>query len=163
MSRQVVPLLLAIASSLGAAAAGSTGGPLVGSWRLVSYTDTPVDEAPTQAFGKEPVGLFVFTEDGHVSINIMRNPPDVSAPTTDPDPEACVPGWFCAYFGTYDVDYRAGTWVTHVRGGNIPAYLGTDQKRRFSIHGDRLVISESYQVAGKTVRAERVLLRDKGR
>jgi hypothetical protein len=50
-----------------------------------------------------------------------------------------------------------------VRGGNIPAYLGADQRRRFSIRGDRLIVSESYDEGGKTVRAERVLARESRR
>ena len=70
-----------------------------------------------------------------------------------------MPEWFCAYFGTYDVDYQAGTWTTHVRGGNIPAWLGTDQKRHFSIQGDRLTIAGSYDRDGKSVQFERILVR----
>ena len=141
-------------------AAPPVSGPLVGTWRLISYTDTVEGEAPISAFGVEPIGVFIFTADGHVSISIMRNPPDVAAPTADPDPDACIPVWFCAYFGTYDVDYKTSTWVTHVRGANAPGYLGTDQRRHFSIRGDRLVISESYEANGKTVHVERILVRE---
>lgn len=156
-----VLLLIGLQSSC--LAAELVAGPLVGTWRLVSYTDTVAGEAPIRAYGVDPIGLFIFTADGHVSISIMRNPPDMTAPTTDPDRQACTPGWFCAYFGTYDVDYEAGTWVTHVRGGNIPAYLGTDQRRHFSIRGDRLIISESGEVGGKSVQRERVLVRESRR
>ena len=157
--RPTAALMLWIGLQGGCLAGDLVAGPLVGTWRLVSYTDTVAGEAPIHAFGADPIGLFIFTVDGHVSISIMRNPPDVAAPTTDPDPDACTPGWFCAYFGTYDVDYQASAWVTHVRGGNISAYLGTDQRRHFSIRGDRLIISESGQVGGKTVQRERVLVR----
>jgi len=145
-----------------AAAADRGRNSLVGTWRLVRYVDTPEGGVPIQAYGAAPIGLFIFTADGHVSISIMRNPPDVGAPTTDPDPEACIPGWYCAYFGTYVVDRDKGVWVTHVLGGNIPAYFGTDQKRSFMIHGDRLVISETYLQDGKPVHGERELVRDAG-
>jgi hypothetical protein len=144
-------------------AANDVPGQLVGTWRLISYTDTVGGEKPIHAFGADPAGLFVFTADGHVSISIMRNPPDISSPTQDRDPDACIPGWFCSYFGTYKVDYSTSTWVTHVLGSNIPAYLGTDQTRHFSISGDRLVISETYEEGGKTVHAERVLVRESKR
>ena len=160
MGRLVVPLLLGIGLEASAPAAAPATGPLVGTWRLMAYTDTPASGVPTQPFGAEPIGLFIFTAEGHVSISIMRNPPDVAAPTADPDPDACIPGWFCAYFGTYDVDYKTSTWVTHVQGANAPGYLGTDQRRHFSIRGDRLVISESYKANGKTANAERVLVRE---
>jgi len=160
VGRLVVPLLLGIGLEASAPAATIATGPLVGTWRLMAYTDTAAGGAPIQAFGAEPIGLFMFTADGHVSISIMRNPPSSSAPTTDQGPNACIPEWFCVYFGTYDADYQAGTWTTHVRGSNIPAYLGTDQKRQFSIHGDRLTITRSYERGGKTVRFERILVRE---
>jgi hypothetical protein len=146
--------------ALPVAAAARDFGALVGAWRLVSYVDTPEGGAPVHAFGKEPVGLFIFTADGHISVSIMRNPPDIKTATADIDPDACIPGWYCTYFGTFDVDYRQGVWVTHVRGGNIPAYLGTDQTRTFAIEGDELVISETYQLGNKLVHAKRVLKRD---
>jgi len=57
------------------------GGPLVGTGRLVSYTDTAEGATPIHAFGADPIGLFSFTADGHVSVSIMRNPPDPAAPT----------------------------------------------------------------------------------
>lgn len=154
--------LCAVGLAASASAPEPAGSSLVGTWRLVSYVDTPDGSAPILAFGLEPRGLFIFTADGHVSISIMRNPPDITAVTTDPDPEACIPGWYCSYFGTYSVDVKKGVWITHVMGGNIPAYLGIDQPRSFSIHGDRLVISESYQQGDRRVRAERVLIREPG-
>jgi hypothetical protein len=58
------------------------------------------------------------------------------------------------------VSYERGTWVTHVLGGNIPAYLGTDQSRTFRLNGNTLTISEAYMADGQHVRAERVLRRD---
>jgi hypothetical protein len=133
---------------------------LVGSWRLVRYADTPDGGEPIQAFGKEPIGLFIFTADGHVSISFMRNPPDFKSPTTDQDPDTCIPAWYCAYFGTYTVSYEKGVWITHVMGGNIPTYLGTDQPRTFKLEGDTLTISEAYTADGKVFRAERVLRRE---
>jgi len=137
---------------------------LVGTWHLVRYVDTPEGGAPIQAFGTEPIGLFIFTPDGYASLSFMRNPPDINAATTDLDPDACIPSWYCSYFGTYTVNYKHGSWVTHVLGGNIPAYFGTDQTRTFKLHGDTLTIIEGYIVDGKHFRAERVLRRDtKGR
>ncbi len=134
-------------------------GALVGTWRLVSYVDTPEGGEKIYAFGRQPIGQFIFTADGHVSISIMRNPPDPRTATTDVDPDACVPAWYCSYFGTYSIAADQREWTTHVRGGNIPAYVGTDQRRAFRIDGDRLIVSETYQAEGKTVRAERVLER----
>ena len=135
---------------------------LVGIWRLIRYADTPKGGEPIHVFGESPIGQFIFTEDGHMSVHIMHNPPDPKGAVVDPDPEACIPSWYCGYFGTYTVDAKGHYWVTHVLGGNIPAYIGTDQKRSFKIVGGQLVISEAYISGDTPVTAERVLVRDDG-
>ena len=133
--------------------------PLIGTWELKQYFDAPEGGPPVYAFGNPPLGLFVFTDDGHVSINIMRNPPAVGTESKDPDPDACIPAWYCSYFGTYKYDPSGRSWTTHVTGGNIPSYLGTNQRRTFKINGDVLTISETYAADGKTFHAKRVLQR----
>jgi hypothetical protein len=134
--------------------------PLIGAWVLVKYVDTPENGEPIFAFGKEPVGHFIFTAGEHVAFSIMRNPPDIENPTSDPDPDACIPGWYCAYFGTYTVDIKHGVWVTHVQGANIPGFLNTDQPRHFTINGNTLVVSETYLNGGTRMKAERVFVRE---
>ena len=135
--------------------------PLVGTWRFTTFVDTPEGGQPVYAFGKNPIGYFVFTADGHVFLNLMRNPPNASVDGVDPDPDSCVPDWFCAYFGTYTLDRKKGVWVTHVLGSNMPNYLGTEQTRPFTLRGDKLSISEPYLANGKRVQAERILIREK--
>lgn len=132
---------------------------LVGTWELKRYADTPVGGQPVYAFGNPPVGLFVFTADGHFTVSLMRNPPAIHAKSSDPDPDACVPSWYCSYFGTYTYDPSGPSWTTHVLGGNIPNYLGTDQRRTFTIQGDTLTISEKYSDGRQTFVGERVLRR----
>ena len=133
--------------------------PLVGTWRLVRYVDTPKGGEPIYVFGESPIGQFIFTEDGYMSVHVMHNPPNPNDAVVDPDPDACIPSWYCGYFGTYTVDTKEHYWVTHVLGGNIVAYIGTDQKRIFTIEGDQLVISETYLSGDVPVTAERVLVR----
>jgi Lipocalin-like domain len=103
---------------VGAAGEVNTKNPLIGTWLLVKYVDTPSNGEPIFAFGKEPVGHFTFTAGGHLAFSIMRNPPDTASPTSDPDPDARVPGWYCANFGTYTLDTKSGVWVTHVLGSD---------------------------------------------
>jgi hypothetical protein len=152
-------LLFAGVQMSGAAETGKKN-PLVGTWLLVKYVDTPENGEPIFAFGKDPVGYFIFTAGGHVAFSIMRNPPDIENPTSDPDPDACIPGWYCAYFGTYTVDIKSGAWVTHVLSANIPGYLNTDQPRHFNIDGNRLVVSETYLNGRTRIKAERIFVRD---
>ncbi len=153
-------LLYLAGMQVGVAADISKANPLIGTWLLVKYVDTPENGEPEFAFGKEPVGYFIFTAGGHVAFSMMRNPPNINDPTSELDPDACIPGWYCAYFGTYDVDARSGIWVTHVQGGNIPAYLNTDQPRHFKVSGDTLVVAETYMSGGTRVNAERVFVRE---
>lgn len=137
--------------------------PLVGSWSLERYVDTPDGGSPYFAFGENPVGLFVFTADGYASFHLMRNLPAAEPAGSDPDPNACVPTWYCSYFGSYTYDAAGGRWITHVLGGNIPSYIGTDQPRSFRIEGERLIISYTYEADRRTVRGERVLVRQRPR
>jgi Lipocalin-like domain len=153
-------LLFVVGVQVGAAAEVGKKNPLVGMWLLVKYVDTPENGEPIFAFGREPVGHFIFTPDGHVAFSIMRNPPNIESPTTDPDPDACIPGWYCAYFGTYTVDAESGVWVTHVLSANIPGFLNTDQPRHFTIVGDSLVVSETYLNGRTRIRAERIFVRE---
>lgn len=151
--------LLLFAAPLMAHSSTSGKNPLVGAWRLEQYVDTPEKGEPIYAFGNPPIGLFVFTADGHVSISLMRNPPAVGTESSDPDPDACIPSWYCSYFGTYRYDPAGPGWTTHVTGANIPNYLGTNQRRTFMIKGDLLIVSEAYLADGKTIHAKRVLRR----
>jgi hypothetical protein len=134
---------------------------LVGAWRLERYVDTPEGADAVHPFGTPPVGVFIFTSEGDVSINIMRNPPTEEVDTNpNPNPHPCIPAWYCSYFGRYTCDPVAGHWTTHVVGGNIPTFIGTDQPRPFKISGDTMIISGSYTSDdGKTVHYERVLRR----
>ena len=135
---------------------------LVGVWNLVRYADTPKGGKPLHVFGESPSGQFIFTKDGHMSVHIMHNPPNPKSAVVDPDPDACVPSWYCGYFGTYTVNGAKSQWKTRVLGGNIPSYIGTDQTRTFKLANDRLVISETYMSGGASVTAERILVRSQG-
>jgi Lipocalin-like domain len=43
-----------------------------------------------------------------------------------------------AYFGTYSVSETDKTFATHIEGATFPDWIGTDQKRSFTISGDEL-------------------------
>lgn len=151
-----------LAFAMGLTACASTPGatasnPLIGSWELIQYVDTPEGGAPVHAFGDPPVGLFVFTADGRVSISFMRNPPRPEDASIDKDPDACIPMWYCSYFGTYTPDQGGGGWTARVVGGNIPSYTGPDQHRGYALLDGTMTIAESYVVDGVTFSAKRVL------
>jgi len=158
-------LAIGLAAAAGAAGAaplgGDPGSPLVGTWRLVSYVDTPAGGTPSYPFGQNPSGMFLFGPDGIASLSIMRNPPAATGPVISNGVDSCQPAWYCSYYGHYTVDTARSRWTMHVDGGNIPAYLNTEQTRAFRIDGDRLILSSTAEVNGGTVTSERVLQRVK--
>jgi len=124
---------------------------LVGTWRLVSFED--VENGKTvHRYGERPLGLFIYTADGHVAIQIAR--PDqaacaIPAPRDATTLPACTPEQararlegYVAYWGTYTVDASAGVVVHHVQSDVRNTYTGTDQPRPFTLNGDRLVIGD---------------------
>jgi lipocalin-like protein len=154
-----VKFMLATLLLAGCASAPASEPSLVGAWRLERYVDTPEGGPPVTAFGVHPNGLFVFTADGHASINLMANPIPVQG-SADPDPDACVPNWYCSYYGAYRVDWARHEWVMHVEGANIPNFIGSDQTRAFELRDNRILITGEYSDAhGRRVRYERVLVR----
>jgi hypothetical protein len=116
---------------------------LVGTWRLVEFCNVNSPGDTTYSLGRQPVGFFIYDAAGNVSIQAMRAAPG-GAFTKDSMPlrgMAEVRTQYFGYFGTYTVTSES-TVVHHVRGGTIPAYTGTDQRRNFRLRGDTLSISE---------------------
>ena len=124
---------------------------LVGTWRLVSFED--VENGKTiHRYGEKPLGLFIYTRDGHVAIQIAN--PDKPAcaipipgdkttlPSCTPEQARALLEGYVAYWGTYTVDASAGVVVHHVQSDARNTYTGTDQPRPFKLEGDRLVIGD---------------------
>ena len=155
--RLCIVSLFALASSAAAQAEANFGPGIVGTWQLVEFEDVE-DGRIVHAFGPRPLGLFIYTADGHVAIQIA-NPanPSCVAPSKASRPgrtddrlrptctaeqmQALVDG-SVAYWGTYTVDAEAGTVVHHVTSDLSNGYAGSDQSRPFRLDGDRLVIGD---------------------
>lgn len=146
--------LLLIASPAGAASPN----PLVGTWIMDEFVDYDADGKAFSAMGDKPVGMFIFTADGHFSFNMMRPPSVARADKVEPY-QTLEPNWYMSYFGAYQFDPSGPGWTAQVHGGNVPSYIGTEQKRVFTICDGKLYISQSYTLGGKTYRADRVLHR----
>jgi len=113
---------------------------LVGMWRLVRFENF-VEGVSNHPFGQNPIGYFIYTQDGHISIQIqtLEQPKDWASLKVPPDEGGPYP-WYAGYFGRYSVDVEAGTVIHHIEGGTILGYPGTDQERPFVMDGDHLVI-----------------------
>jgi hypothetical protein len=138
------------------AAAGRKPSPLVGTWKLVSIEErnadgklvTPLD------YGPAPLGLLMYDAGGHMSAQAVRR----DRPRLESDDVHRVPPeqakqafvGFNGYFGTYDVDERAGVVVHHVEGALLPNWEGKDQRRRFTLSGNKLILEPpSFQADGQ--------------
>ncbi len=150
------PKILSVLSLVAIAAcaiAGNSGGPmppnnsnvgvsavgrraLVGTWRVVQFCNVDSTAKETNPIGATPVGVFVYTPTGQLSLHAMRTPavaPFVAGDNapTDAERRALLDGYF-GYFGTYTITSDS-TVIHHVIGGSIPSYIGTDQHRHYRI------------------------------
>ena len=110
----------------------------VGAWRLVSL-EAPGLDGKIHKSGS--IGMFVFTRDGHASVQVMdRNPPTKAVAGT----EQYSQGGFEATFGTYTVDESAHTFTFHVEGALVRSLVGKDLPRSFEFSGNQLVVKSTY-------------------
>jgi hypothetical protein len=131
-------------------------GSLVGTWKLLSIEErdasgnvvTPLD------YGPNPIGILIYDATGHMSVHAMRrdrtrlSSDDVHLATPEQAKAAFV--GYNGYFGTYEVDERAGVVIHRVQGGLIPNWEGSDQRRRFTLSGDTLILEPpEIQAAGQ--------------
>ena len=147
MNRYATVVAIFVISALGAligAAEESDASRLVGTWRLVEYTDFRSGKT-IHAFGAEPLGLFIYTPSGHVSIHIMHNPPpkhfDDLEMTSDQQDLLDMRS-YAGYFGTYRVDSKRSVLIHHVEAGTLLGYIGTAQERPYRIEGDKLILGD---------------------
>ena len=109
----------------------------VGAWRLVSLAAPGPDGKIHKA---DSTGLFVFTRDGHASVQVMeRNP----APQAAAGPGQYSHGGYEATSGTYEVDEDAHTFTFHVEGALVRTLIGKDLPRSFEFSGKQLIVKST--------------------
>jgi hypothetical protein len=118
---------------------------LLGAWRLIDAVAEPVDGSPPQRpHGERPVGLLLYTPDGHMAVQIMaavRAVPasaDWTALTTEE--YAAEARTYFAYAGTFEVDESACAVTHHMAVALFPRWVGDGQQRVVELDGDRLVL-----------------------
>ena len=114
---------------------------LVGTWTLVSIT-LEQNGKKTDFYGPNPQGQVTYAPNGRVSLIIARSDlPQFASKNrkagTPEENKAVVQGSI-AYFGTYSVSETDKTITTHIESSTFPNWIGTDQKRFFTLSGDEL-------------------------
>ena len=130
----------------------STSQSFVGSWRLVSSEGHSSDGSIVYDQGETPTGRAMFDANGRLSLHLTR--PNrknwASGDFLRPTQEECLDTArdYFGYFGSYTVDDEAGVVTFHVEGAAYPNYVGTKQKRFYTIEGDRLILRTPPERAG---------------
>ena len=112
--------------------------PLVGTWRLVSYTrEVLATGERMDLLGANPEGLLTYTRGGHVSAIIARDGrrPPTGLVATEAEKVELYDG-LVAYAGTYTVE---GDRVTHrIEVSWNQSWTGTAVVRTFAVEGNRV-------------------------
>ena len=109
----------------------------VGAWRLVSLEAPGPDGKIHKA---DSTGLFVFTRDGHASVQVMYRTPPAGAAAA---PVQYAQGGYEATFGRYRVDPSARTFTYHVEGARVRSLIGKDLVRSYEFSGNELIVKSS--------------------
>jgi len=110
---------------------------LVGAWRLVEL-DQPGPDGKLKRVDSS--GLFVFTSDGHLSVQVMDHEPKQEKAAS---PEQYSQGGYEASYGSYTVDEQTHTFTFHVEGALVRSLIGKDLLRAFEISGNRMIVKSA--------------------
>jgi hypothetical protein len=123
---------------------------LIGVWELESLQDQRPGGDVLDWMGKKPSGMLVYSPDGRMTIQIMRDPrPVVAGPMWSSDGHNLLPSasaneirdaysGYYAYFGTWDLDERAHTVTHHVRASLRSVEVGSDYVRPYELSAGQL-------------------------
>jgi len=116
---------------------------LVGTWRLVSITDTTDRGEAKHYWGENPTGFLTYTVDGRVSVILARAGRKAFStlpPPAEELPEAFVYPAFLAYAGSYSFDGEKV--IHHIEACSVQNFVNTDQVRSAKLEGDRLTLRQ---------------------
>lgn len=154
----VLALWVVVAGGAAGAPQPTLGEQLVGTWLLVSSTNTRADGSTIDTFGSGPKGVYVFDHNGHVSlIQVRSDLPKFAANNrtlgTAEENKAVILGSI-AYFGTYTVDEGGKSATIRIDAATFPNWAGTSVKRGIAISGDELTVSIPGGSAGGTAQSK---------
>ena len=114
----------------------------IGTWKLVSF-ELRSDDQVTYPWGKDPIGLLMYNDEGYMSGAIMASnrrrfsTMDFTKVTTEE--VAAAADNFDAYCGKYEVTKDKVTYLVEV--GFVPNRVGEKEERFYKFEGDKLILS----------------------
>jgi hypothetical protein len=138
--------------ALGGVAHAQSAKDLVGTWQLTSQMNTAANGAKTESFGANPLGLTIYTADGHYTQILTR--PGISKVAannrmngTADENKAIVQGSI-ANFGTYSV--QGNKLTLKMEGSTYPNWIGAEQTWNVSIKGNVMMVDLPSSSAGSS-------------
>lgn len=117
---------------------GSDRDRFVGAWKLVTLERPGADG---QSVRIECCGMFVFTKDGHLSVQVMER--ESKAQTAKVEAGQYSQGGYEASYGSYVVDERNHTFRFHVEGALVRGLIGKDLLRRYEFRDGQLIVESA--------------------
>lgn len=142
---RMLPVLLVVAMLAGGTPSGSHDRDtharipeqFIGAWRLVSLE---VPDADGKIHRSDSTGMFVFTREGRLAVQVMdRTPPAVA----HSGPEQYAQGGYEATFGRFEVDERAHTFTYHVEGALVRTLIGKALPRVYEFTGNQIIVKSA--------------------
>jgi len=112
----------------------------LGSWSLVSWTDTDEQGETISRYGDDPFGRIVYLENGRMMVVLMRQG---RGALQDAD--------YFSYSGTFDIDEVAGTVTHHIEACIQPSWIGGDRVRTFEMVGSNRIALRPVEGNGELV------------
>jgi len=120
---------------------------LVGTWKLVSFEETAPDGHREEPYGPDPVGMLIYTETGHMCVQVMRRDrpplPEVAFEEISANHIKEAVAGFTGFCGRYQIDADNQVVIHHVDCHILPGSVGKELKRKYELTGDRLVLRPS--------------------
>lgn len=116
----------------------------LGTWKLVSAEFLRPDGTAIEYLGENPMGMLIYTLDGHMSVHLVRRdrPRFATDDRMGGTPEQIRAAFigYQGYFGTFTVNEAEGSITHHIEAGSFPNWVGADQKRFYERTGKRLTL-----------------------
>jgi Lipocalin-like domain len=109
-----------------------------GAWRL-AWLERPGPDGKVHRV--DCSGMFVFTPDGHASVQVMERNPETQAAA---GAQQYSGGGYEASWGSYNVDGRAHTFTLHIQGALVRALIGKNLPRAYEFSGKLLIVKSTH-------------------